>query len=216
MMKNHPILSQAAVAAALVLGSPLAAFAADEGATPPMELKYDWNARERPATPVSGTCALRILPPVDERQNKETIGAGFGGPLLTGEAGRWMADGLLHLKDFGFAVEESAAGSAPGASGLAVKTTLTRAYTWAVGIKLFSMVAMKAQFQDRNGVLQEKFYRAYGDKTNMWGANSEFVTTLNYGFNNLLPAMAQDLVSLCNGSKVEAYTYAGPDTAAKK
>jgi hypothetical protein len=78
------------------------------------------------------------------------------------------------------------------------------------------MVAMKAQFQDRNGVLQEKFYRAYGDKTNMWGANSEFVTTLNYGFNNLLPAMAQDLVSLCNGSKVEAYTYAGPDTAAKK
>jgi hypothetical protein len=98
--------------------------------------------------------------------------------LLTGEAGRWMADGLLHLKDFGFAVEESAAGSAPGASGLAVKTTLTRAYTWAVGIKLFSMVAMKAQFQDRNGVLQEKFYRAYGDKTNMWGANSEFVTTL--------------------------------------
>jgi hypothetical protein len=214
LMKPSLILSQAAVAGALVLGSPLA-FSADADATPPMELKYDGNARERPVTPVSGTCAVRILPPVDERQNKETIGAGFGGPLLTGEANRWVADGLRHLKDFGFAVEESAAGGSAG-DGLAVKTTLTRAYTWPIGIKLFSMVAIKAQFQNKNGVLQEKFYRAYGDKTNMWGADSEFVTTLNYGYNNLLPAMAQDLVSLCKGSKVEAYTYAGPDTAVKK
>ena len=213
-MKTILILSQAAVAGALVLASPLA-WSADADATPPMELKYDGSARERPVTPVSGTCALRILPPVDERQNKETIGAGFGGPLLTGEARRWMTDGLLQLKDFGFAVEEAGAGGLPG-DGLAVKTTLTRAYTWPIGIKLFSMVALKAQFQDKNGVLQEKFYRAHGDKTNMWGANSEFVTTLNYGLNNLLPAMAQDLVSLCKGHKVEPYTYAGPDPAPKK
>ena len=97
MMKTVQRLSQAAVAAALVLASPLA-FSSDANATPPMDLKYDWNARERPVAPVAGTCALRILPPVDERQNKETIGAGFGGPLLTGEAGRWVADGLLRLE----------------------------------------------------------------------------------------------------------------------
>jgi hypothetical protein len=100
--------------------------------------------------------------------------------------------------------------------GLAIKTTLTRAYTWQIGLKIFSMVALKAEFVDRNGLLQQKYYRAHGDKTNMWGADSEYLTTLNYGLNNLLPALAQDLVSLCKGSKVEAYTYAGPDPAVKK
>ncbi|PVY64506.1 hypothetical protein C8E08_1830 [Paracidovorax citrulli] len=31
------------------------------------------------------------------------------------------------------------------------------------------MVAVKAEFADRNGVLQQKYYRAHGGKTNMWG-----------------------------------------------
>jgi len=78
------------------------------------------------------------------------------------------------------------------------------------------MVALKAQFIDQNGVLQEKYYRAHGDKTNMWGAVSEYITTLNYGLNNMLPVLAKDLVSLCRGTKVETYTYAGPEEPEKK
>jgi hypothetical protein len=50
----------------------------------------------------------------------------------------------------------------------------------------------------------------------MWGAASEYVTTLNYGLNNMLPVLASDLVSLCKGTKVEPYSYAGPEEPAKK
>jgi hypothetical protein len=49
----------------------------------------------------------------------------------------------------------------------------------------------------------------------MWGADSEYATTLNYGLNNLLPVLATDLVALCKGNKVEAYSYAGPDEKKK-
>ncbi|WP_232441478.1 hypothetical protein [Burkholderia ubonensis] len=71
--------------------------------------------------------------------------------------------------------------------------------------------AVKAEFADRNGVLQQKYCRSHGDKTNMWGAKTEYVNTLNYGLNNLLPFIARDLQSLCKGEKVDGYSYAGPD-----
>jgi hypothetical protein len=201
--------------ASVLAGAPILACAADASPQPPLALKYDVSSREVPALPVRGACPVHVLPTQDERQNKETIGASFGGPLVTGEAAPWVSDGLTHLKDFGFVVDQSNA--TPPRDGIAVKTTLTRAYTWVIGFKIFSMVALKAEFFDRNGLLQEKYYRAHGDKTNMWGADSEYVTTLNYGINNLLLAMSQDLVSLCKGVKVEPYTYAGPaEPVAKK
>ena len=176
----------------------------------PMPLAYEVAAREAPAVARQGTCPIQVVPTDDQRQNKLTIGASMRGPLLTGDASPWVTDGLLQLKDYGFPVQRAAAGAAP-TDGLLVKTSISRAYTWQVGLKLFGMVAVKAQFVDKNGVLQEKHYRAHGDKTNMWGASSEYVTALNYGLNNLLRAMADDLTLLCKGTKVEAYTYAGPE-----
>nr|WP_315245806.1 hypothetical protein [uncultured Albidiferax sp.] len=208
-MKNQNLLLTSLVACAL--GSPILARAADV----PVDLTYDVNTRERPVVAVRDTCPIHITPTQDARQNKETLGATFRGPLLAGDATPWIVDGLTHLKDFGFAVDKTADASPPQ-EGLTVKTTLTRAYTWQVGFKLFSMVALKAEFIDKNGMLQEKYYRAHGDKTNMWGADAEYVTTLNYGINNLLPVMADDLVQLCKGTKVAAFSYAGPDPAAKK
>lgn len=188
----------------------------EAGAAPSLEIAYERYSRETPVEALGGTCPIHVVSTQDDRQNKETIGAGFRGPLLTGEAGRWVSDGLFQLKDFGFTVDQAKEGGAPQ-EGLTVKTSLTRAYTWPIGIKLFSMVALKAQFIDKNGaVLQEKYYRAHGDKTNMWGADSEFITTLNYGLNNLLPVMAKDLVSLCSGAKVEPYSYAGPSLVTRK
>ncbi|MCL2636716.1 MAG: hypothetical protein FWD50_08860 [Betaproteobacteria bacterium] len=190
--------------------------APDEGSTSLIDIVYDRNARETSAVELRGTCPIHVVSPQDNRQNKETIGAGFRGPLLTGETKQWVLDGLSDLKEFGFVVNLTKAGDARG-DGLTLKTSLTRAYTWPIGTKLFSIVALKAQFIDKKGaVIQEKHYRALGDKANAWGADSEFITTLNYGLNNLLTAMAQDLVSLCKGDKVEPYTYAGPSTVAKK
>lgn len=176
----------------------------------PIPLVYETTARETPPISHRNTCTLRVAVTEDQRQNTLTIGANLRGPLVTTEAGPWITDSLLHLGDFGFAVER-ATGNAPPADGLLVKTAVTRAYTWQVGLKIFGMIALKAQFIDKNGVLQEKYYRAHGDKTNVWGAPSEYVTTLNYGINNLLRVMAEDLTKLCQGTKVEQYSYAGPD-----
>jgi hypothetical protein len=178
-----------------------------------VEMKYDAAARESGAKPFrSGNCKLRILHTVDARQNKETIGQSMSGALLAGDIGPWMTQGLEHLKDYGYEVSvANPADATPAAQGVTIRTSVTRAYTWQIGLKIFSMVAVKAEFQDHQGVLQQKYYRAHGDKTNMWGAKDEYVTTLNYGLNNLLPFIARDLQSLCKGEKVESYSYAGPD-----
>lgn len=173
-------------------------------------LTYEATARETPAMVHQGTCPVRVLPTEDQRQNKLTIGAYMGGALLTTEASPWLTDGLLQLQDFGYSVQRTDSAQPP-TDGLLVKTAVTRAYTWHVGMKLFGMIALKAQFIDKNSVAQEKYYRAHGDKTNMWGAKGEYVTTLNYGLNNLLRVMAEDLAQLCQGKKIEPYSYAGPD-----
>ncbi|AJX14605.1 hypothetical protein [Burkholderia ubonensis] len=159
----------------------------------------------------SSPCAVHIVPTVDARQNKETIGQSINGALLVGDIGPWVTEGLGHLKDFGYTVTEGSADAPPAADGVTIRTSVTRAYTWQIGLKIFSMVAVKAEFADRNGVLQQKYYRSHGDKTNMWGAKTEYVNTLNYGLNNLLPFIARDLQSLCKGEKVDGYSYAGPD-----
>lgn len=181
----------------------------------PMPLVYEATAREAPAVARTGTCPIHVVPALDRRQNQQTIGASIRGALLTGEASPWVTEGLMHLKDWGYTVQRADASAPAPAQGVVVKATLTRAYTWQVGLKLFSMIALKAEFADKNGVLQEKYYRAHGDKTNMWGAPGEYVTALNYGLNNLLRVMADDLSELCKGSKVEPTTYAGPEGKAQ-
>jgi hypothetical protein len=67
----------------------------------------------------------------DARQNKETLGASIGGPLLSGDASRWVSDGLINLKNYGFTIDETTV-TTPPRDGITVKTSLTRAYTWQV------------------------------------------------------------------------------------
>ncbi len=199
---------------ALLFSLPVMALATEPRT--PLEITYDRETREVPAERVHGTCRVRILTTEDSRQNKETFGQSMQGALLSGDMSKWVTDGLSDLKAFGVDVELAKEATPPQDDSLLIKTSLTRAYTWQIGLKIFSMVALKAQFINKGGVLQEKYYRAHGDKSNMWGADSEYVTTLNYGINNLLPALAKDLPALCKGERVEQYSYAGPEGAPKK
>lgn len=207
-MKHYYLHS---VFGALLCGLSLTAFADPEGHAK-LDMKYDASVHEVPVESVKNLCTIRIAPTIDARQNRETIGASMHGALLTGEVSAWATDGLNNLREFGAKVEAADGDQAP-ANGILIKSSLTRAYTWQIGLKLFSMVALKVEFYNSNGLLEEKYYRAHGDKTNMWGAESEYVTTMNYGINNMLPVMAHDLVSLCAGTQVEKYTYAGPTEA---
>lgn len=223
MFKNTTIaLGVAAVMLCAATASAATPDAAPDAAIPAgfgekADMKYDALAAENPIRAFqTGTCEVHLMPAVDARQNKETIGATISGALLADDVSPWMTEGLGHLKDYGYAVSDIPAGAPTPAQGVTLRASVTRAFTWQIGLKLFSMVAVKAEFIDRNGVLETKYYRAHGDKTNVWGANAEYVTTLNYGLNNMLPFIARDLQSLCKGEKVEEYTYAGPDGLPQK
>lgn len=204
----------AGLAAFLAGNAAIAATTSDADSGDTVEIKYDALDSEVPPKPLPAAagCTLRIAPAVDARQNRETIGMALGaGALLAPDVSPWMTDGLGHLQAFGYKVSAGPVDGAAAADGITMRASVTRAYTWQIGLKIFSMLAVKAEFSDRNGLLQQKYYRAHGDKTNMVGANSEHVTTLNYALNNLLPFVARDLQSLCKGEKVEGYSYAGPD-----
>ena len=198
------LLSTAASAATTPAAEP-------EGWGVKVDMAYDANASERPPVRyAAGTCPVHVVRAIDARQNRETIGADQHGALLANDLSPWMTSGLLQLKQYGYAVQEAPDGAPVAADGITVRTSVTRAYTWQIGLKIFGMVAVKAEFLDHNGVLQQKYYRAHGDKTNMVGADDEHVTTLNYGLNNMLAFIANDLQSLCKGEKVPEYAYAGP------
>jgi|APEBP8051073403_1049400.scaffolds.fasta_scaffold00966_9 hypothetical protein len=179
-----------------------------------VDVKYDRTTRELPIEPQADICSIHVVSAEDARQDTKIIGNAMFAPLLTSDTNNmsnWLTDALLDLKSYGMRVDAANDASPPNDDGLLIKASLTRAYTWNVGTKIFGMVALKTQFINRNGVLQEKRYRAHGDKTNMTNANSEYVATLNYGINNLLPVLAKDLASLCKGERVEPYySYAGP------
>jgi hypothetical protein len=165
----------------------------------PLSMKYDSIAFDTKPQVLQKACAIRLMPAVDGRLNKETLGTNGGTPLLSGDAAGWITEGLMNLKAFGFSVV-SASDQNRQAGSLTISPTITRAYTWFVGMKLFGTVVMKVDVQMPNGTIEHKTYRASGDKTNMWGADDEFMTTLNYSLNNLLTKMAGDMENRCGAA----------------
>lgn len=184
-------------------------------------LKMAYSAADREAGTierVNAACPVALAPVIDGRRNTETIGfALLQGPLLSGKLDGWTREGLAELKGYGLQLSNAETHAEPSGNAIAMQAKLDRAYTWQVGFKIFSMVTMKITYLREGGVKQEKSYRAHGDKTNMWGAQAEHVTTLNYGLNNLLPAIAQDLKTVCEGGKLTEYAYVHPtvNTATK-
>jgi hypothetical protein len=214
MNQTTTIAAVAGLAAVLLSNCAAAATASaaePEGWGVKVDMNYDAGANERaPVRYPAGTCPVHVVRAVDARQNRETIGADQHGALLANDLSPWLTTGLLQLKQYGYTVQEDPADAPAAADGVTVRASVTRAYTWQIGLKIFGMVAVKAEFLDHNGVLQQKYYRAHGDKTNMVGADDEHVTTLNYSLNNMLAFIADDLQSLCKGQKVAEYSYAGP------
>jgi hypothetical protein len=162
----------------------------------PLSMKYDAVANDVPFVQLRNACAIRLAPVVDARMNKETLGINFGSALLSGDAAAWSTEGLKNLSRFGFKVESVDAGVAAG-NGLTLSPQITRAYTWQIGVKLFGTVVVKIDYLKPDGSVEHKTYRASGHKINMWGANYEFMDTLNYAFNNLLRNVATDAEKRC-------------------
>jgi hypothetical protein len=191
---------------ALLVACPLAcAQPADTGVS--LMLKYEsTGTSQAPDSAAGGGCIVRLEPVQDQRQNKLTLGALSGGPLLAGEAGQWLAAGLLRLGEHGYVVR-TAEGAAVPVEGVVVRAALTRLYFWSVSHKQYSMVAIKASFSDRNGLLQEKHYRSYGDHPVAGDIPEQLVEALNRDLDHLRLAMATDLASLCKGVRVQPHTF---------
>ncbi|PFH11432.1 hypothetical protein BCF11_3878 [Collimonas sp. PA-H2] len=177
--------------AALATQSALAA----EGERQPLSMNYDSVAADVRPVPVAHACMLKVLPVVDERLNKDTLGVNLTNPLISGDAAGWATAGLQNLSDFGFLIEKT--GVTDGQARITLSPKIIRAYTWQVGLKLFGTVVIKMDYTRPDGKVESKTYRASGDKTNMWGADAEYVTTLNYALNNLLRKVAVDLDKQC-------------------
>lgn len=165
----------------------------------PLSMKYDGIAFDTKPHVFQKVCTIRLMPVIDGRLNKETLGQYGGSPLLSGDAASWITEGLMNLKAFGFPVEP-ANDQNRQAGSLTISPTVTRAYTWFVGVKIFGTVVMKVDVQMPDGSVEHKTYRASGDKSNIWGADEEFMTTLNYSLNNLLTKMAGDMEKRCGNS----------------
>jgi hypothetical protein len=156
-------------------------------------MKYSADDVGHPAVRLSGTCPVAVVAVSDQRPNKETVGYDFKA-LLSGDPVPWVGDALRNLKAHGFAVQDPA----PGVIG--IRATLTRSYVWTASLRINSMVALDVEYQRPNGAPVAAKYRAFGSKTNMWGATDEFMTTLNYAMNNLLLKVAADLQKACSGA----------------
>jgi hypothetical protein len=162
----------------------------------PLSMKYNAQMFDVPPVRSKTNCPVKLVSVVDARMNKDTLGTNFANPLLSGDAGPWATAGLQNLKAFGFPVEMITAAN-PQAGSITIASRITRAYTWQVGMKLFGTVAVKVDYVFPSGARESKTFRANGDKTNMWGADDEFMVTLNYAFNNLLSKIAVDLEKRC-------------------
>ncbi len=177
--------------------------------TPPV-LKYDRKVRDHLLRREDGACPLNMVRVVDARPNKDTIGESFSGALLSPDISQWVTDGMLDLKSYGEPVTLVSQDAVPD-NGLLLKARVTRSYLWQIGGKMFSMLALKVQIIGKDGVLEDKTYRAHGDKALETSVEGDAGSTLNYAINNLLPVMAQDMAALCKGEHVEHYSYAGSE-----
>lgn len=162
----------------------------------PLSMKYDATAFDTPPVARRKACAIRLMPTVDARLNKDTLGTNFSNPLLSGDAGAWATAGLMNLKAFGFHTD--LANDANRQDSITLSSKITRAYTWQVGLKLFGTVVIKVDYKLPNDTIETITYRASGNKTNMWGADDEYMTTLNYSLNNLLQKIASDIEKRCD------------------
>jgi hypothetical protein len=159
-----------------------------------VSMTYDATMNDVPPVKQAGACALTVTSIADQRNNKETVGSEFR-PLLSKDPVPWVGAALGGLNNWGYRVTQ-AGQAAPGTA--AISATLTRAYTFHGPMRINGVVAMDARITTPSGKQIDKKYRALGSKTNMWGAVSEYMDTLNYAMNAVLTQMAADLKEFCS------------------
>jgi uncharacterized lipoprotein YajG len=170
-----------------------AAAAGGAAAQEAVSMTYDANLSDTPAAKMPGTCGVTVTGIADRRNNTETVGSEFK-PLLSRDPVPWVRAAFGGLGAWGYAVD-SAPAAKPGE--VAIDAALIRAYTFHGPMRINGVVALDAHVTTPSGKRIDRKYRAFGSKTNMMGATSEYMDALNYAINDLLGKLAADLKEFC-------------------
>jgi hypothetical protein len=162
-------------------------------------MAYEATAVDVVPVPLPSACAVNIASVTDQRNNMESISADRS--LPSQGAVTWVKSGLDNLKVYGYRVQQN---PTPMPDAVNVDVQLIRSYTWFGNMRINGTVAMDVGITPVGGARQVQKFRALGSKTNVWGAPSEHLTTLNYAFNNLSSKLAVALQSACAGAKTAA------------
>lgn len=171
----------------------LAAAAGTAAAQDAVSMTYDPTLFEVPAAKLPGACGVTVTAVADRRNNTETVGSEFK-PVLSRDPVPWVDAALKALSSWGYTVT-LAPSARPG--DVAVEASLIRAYTFHGPMRINGVVAMDTHITTPAGKRIDRKYRAFGSKTNMMGATSEYMDTLNYAINDLVAKLANDLKEFC-------------------
>lgn len=198
---------------------PLAALAIDETplsmvyeATPPIQPNIP-NVLSQPAgalLPGLENCRLALRNVEDLRPNKETTGGmtivadNFPASvplnawsLRSGDGTAWLKGAVGSLRTAGLPPREPTP-----ADGVDVALRLSQA--WTSGLNIHSHVVLQASYPAEGGARAVRRYHGFATKLNGFGANAEFMTTLNMGMQDALQRFAQDLQRACKGESLSA------------
>lgn len=163
-------------------------------AAPPAPIAFVYETANDVAPVVlPGACQVNIMSVRDARPSIGRVHV--EGPLTSGPTEQWIQDSFDSLKAYGFRVAHS---KTPLPKAVNVDATLIRGYTWFGHMRINGMVAMDLTMQ-ASGVKKSEKFRAIGSKANIWGADSEFITALNYAVNHTMFNVAKALQRECAG-----------------
>lgn len=160
----------------------------------PLVLKYDAATRDATPKAISQACTINFVSFSDMRNNQENIGHDLK-TLVADNVMPWFEQGLFGLKAYGYSTKREAS-TEKGV--LNVEARLTRSYVFQAGPRINSVVAFELLATSPKGQQHLLKIRAFGSKTNMMGADSEFVAAMNYAINNALVKAARRLEEPCN------------------
>lgn len=134
-------------------------------------------------------CSFTITGFVDERQNKETVAQMFGESLHVSNLDDYLntlgeqANKLTQVKDAEYQVS--------------VVPRLIRLYSYPQSLNILGVSAAVFDFQIEGKTIHTQQMRGFYAKTNWAGANSEYLSALNYASNELIANYASNLPGLC-------------------
>jgi hypothetical protein len=195
-----------------VLLLPLSARALDET---PLSMVFEAptatpapNTQQAPAPsalPRLADCRLALRTLQDVRPYKESAGAAIfmleGHPgavplrvtsLRSGDGTAWLQGAAAWLNTTG--LPQPARAPDEG-----VDLGLRHAQAWTGGMNIHAHVALQANYPGTGADRPVRRYHGFATKLNGWGANSEFMTTLNMAMQDALVQFAQDMQRACRG-----------------